>query len=151
MSSPDNISSGLIAVASIGAISFAGYTIYKCYKKKGSLSMQGLTECLIEGTGGAFLDIGKGLAKSGWDLTKKGGKIAGKFLKKEGNQFKDHVINPVGNWSKRAAKDTGKYIVKAPTKVLHSTEKGIKKMFSKKAIKKSFSKKNIKKTFRHLF
>jgi hypothetical protein len=151
MSSLDNASKGLIAAASIAGIGFVGYTMYSCYKKEGSISMSGLSKCFIVGGANVIADLGKGALSGAWSLTRKGGKELWKLTKKGGHEFKDNVINPAGKWSKKAAKDTEKWITKAPTSVINSTEKGLKKMFSTKNVKKSFSKKNIKKTFKHLF
>lgn len=151
MSSIESGSKILVGVATVGALGYTGYILWKCYKKRGSISPGSLTTCLVEGVGSVGWDVTKDLGKEIWkdtkpllkSINKSVLKPTGKWVEKAGktafvdtpkmlaNETYDHALKPTGKWIGGAGKTV---FVKTPKRIA----KGLKKAVSKKSIKKAF-------------
>lgn len=115
MSSIENAGDTFIKVATVGFIGIAGYSLWRCYRKRGSLYPSDIFTCLVEGTGSVAFNVTKDLGKEIWGVTKP---LA--------NSINKSVLNPTGKWISKAGKTA---FVDEPKKVANSVKKGITSLF----------------------
>lgn len=145
----DVIQSKVFKIALAGLTLFIGYTLYKCYKKHGKLTMTTIMECIFVGVASSMLDIGKNL----WhdigapkffkhtipDAFKKAGKKMEKPFKEAGQKVEKEV--------KHDFNKVVRPISHAPKQVKHATHEMGK---AAKSVGHEFAKlKHLKPTSHH--
>lgn len=143
-----SIKDGIWTIAGITIGGAIVYSLYSCYKEKGSIAPAKLAECFIEGSASTLFNVAADLGKELWNSALKplGEGIGDKVLEPIGDFFKDDVGNffkkDVGDFFK---KDIGNGFKKAGKTLLKPGEEAAK------SIKKVFSKDNMKKGFKKIF
>jgi hypothetical protein len=119
-------------VAVVGAVGIIGYSIFRCYKKKKSLSMSAITSCIFTGTIESLAGTAKDLGKETYKKLIKPGAVG---LYKKG-------LKPIGvKTFNKVLKPAYKSMRNIPKKIAHDSQKALKKVGkkTKSGLKKAVS------------
>ena len=118
-----------VGIAVFGTVALVGYSAYKCFRRKKSVSINALMGCMFE-------DTVTGLAKTGLDI----GKAAwNKGVKPGAVEVYKKGLKPIGKTIfNKALKPGYKQLKSVPKKLEHESQKALKKTGNtlKKGVKK---------------
>lgn len=144
-----SIKNGIWTIAGITVGGAVVYSLYTCYRDKGSLAPSKLAECFIEGGASTLFNVFKDLVTEVYkgalkplaeDIYKGALIPIADGFKDFGNTIDDKIFDPVGDFFKHDLKDGFNKFGHTLMKPGEEAVKGLKKAFSKDSMKKGFKK-----------